>query len=91
MKTFLLTESEARLVGAIKDLEFGEIYGYEIDGCARGCESTLGGGNAELIEFIRNQGYLELNKIIVHEGEAKQVEIFGEKDGIKYKKKIRLS
>ena len=91
MKAFLLTESEARLISAIKDLEFGEIYSYEITGRTRGYERVLAGGNAELIEFIRDNGYSEINKIVVHEGEAKQVEIFGERDGIKYKKKVRLS
>lgn len=90
METLSVSESERLLIETIRDVQYGELFGVRVT--QQGPKETmrLREGNAQLIRFLRENGYIELPKVTIHNGEVKQVEVVGNKNGIRYRKKIRF-
>ena len=85
-----LSVEETLLIDTIEDIGFGrlcEVYVPETDPVVK---RDVRGRNAKLIKTLRDNGITELVAILVHEGEAQQIEVAGEKNGFRFVKKIRL-
>lgn len=90
MVQLYLSENEVLLVEAIEDVGYGELYDIELADEPKNVKKDLRDGNAKLIEYIRENGYLFLPLVTVHCGEAKQVDVTGVKTGIRFTKRIRF-
>jgi hypothetical protein len=86
----LLSEEELKLIETIKAVEYGELYNVSVPDGPHEIPKELRSGNADLILFLRMNGYIDLPLVTVHCKEVKQIEVEGEKNGIKYKKRIRF-
>ena len=84
----LISDAERDLIMSIRDIEYGELFDVLIVNAEPTHEVGMRRGNTRLIKCLRQ--HPEVEKIVVHEGEAKQVEVLGEKPNFKYRKKIRL-
>ena len=81
---------ETLLIDTIEEVGFGRLCDVEIPHGEPVVKRDLKGRNAKLIKLLRDKGITELVTVIVHEGEAQQIEIAGSKHGIKFVKKIKL-
>jgi hypothetical protein len=90
MVSLLLSLEEKLLVETIEDIGYGHLYDVRIADSEKSFAKKLRDGNANFIEYLRESGYAEVEKIDVHDKEVKYVEVHGEKNGIKFTKKIRF-
>jgi len=84
----LISNSERTLIMLIQGIQFGELYDVMVPQEKPSIEVGLQNGNRKLIKYLRE--HPEVQTIQVHCGEAKQIEVTGEKDKIRYRQKIRF-
>jgi hypothetical protein len=91
VKTLSLSQSETLLVETIKEVQYGELRNVSIAADEpKNCKKQLQDGNAQLIHFIRENGYIDIPLITIHCGQARGLEIPGMRNGIEFTKKIRF-
>mgnify|MGYP001049408314 CR=1 FL=1 len=84
----LISNAEKDLIMTIREVEYGELYDILIVKQKPQNEVGMRRGNVKLIKCIRENP--EVEKIVIHEGEAKQVEVLGKSNDFRYRRKIRL-
>ena len=90
MRELLLSETELTLAELIDEVGFGELYDVSLVEGPRTKRKRVREGTAQLIEFVRENGYADLEQVTIHEKDVKQIEVTGSKHEIRYKKKIRF-
>ena len=85
-----ISVEETLLIDAIEEVRFGKLLDVSIPYNEPTIHRNLRIGNGKLIKRLREDGIVDLVSITVHEGEAQQIEVAGEKNGFKFIKKIKL-
>jgi len=85
-----ISVEETLLIDAIEEVRFGKLLDVSIPYSEPTIHRNLRIGNGKLIKRLREDGIVDLVSITVHEGEAQQIEVAGEKNGFKFIKKIKL-
>ena len=85
-----LSVEETLLIDTIEEVKFGRLCNVFVPESKPIIKRDIHGGNVKLIRALRENGITELIAIMVHEGEAQQIEVAGEKNGFRFVKKIRL-
>ena len=85
-----ISVEETLLIDAIEEVRFGKLLDVSIPYSEPTIHRNLRIGNGKLINRLREDGIVDLVSITVHEGEAQQIEVAGEKNGFKFIKKIKL-
>jgi hypothetical protein len=87
----LLTESEAAILDAANFVKFGELHDVELVQEEPRVSRTITTCQIAFIMALRDEGVTKLDNIIVHNGMPSQIEVYGTKNDIKYKRKIRFN
>lgn len=85
-----LTAQEAHILDVASRIKFGEILNAEVHGKERVKERILTEGQQRFVNLIREEGWLCIDKIVVHNGEPATLEITGEDSGLEYKIKRKV-
>ena len=90
LKSLDVTTQEAHILDVAARIKFGEILNAEIHRKEQVEKMDLSESQERFINLIREEGWVELDKIVVHNGEPATVEIRGEDGGLEYiiKRKI---
>lgn len=86
-----LTPSEAKLIAAIQQLQFGTILECELStGEAPVCERELTQAQKALIEELRQNGWSRILQIKVHQGEPNYMEVPVQMQGFSSRKLLKF-
>ena len=88
---FMLTKQEAAILDAAAHVKFGELLEIEIQPGDREVERELAPPQVGFVQTLRTEELSYLDAIVVHNGLPVQIEIDGQFEGIKYRRKIRFS
>ena len=88
---FPLTPTEAAILAAAQELQFGELLNVAVEDSASRIPMTLSAQQKAFIQTLRKQGVRYLDTIIVHNGYPSQIEIEGQFGDIHYRRKIRFT
>jgi hypothetical protein len=90
LKSFSVTAQEAHILNVAGRIKFGEIYKAETHCRERVEQKELTEAQERFIEMLREEGWICIGKIVVHNGEPATVEIDGEDGGLEYKIKRKV-
>lgn len=82
--------NEQRLLEAIQEVKFGELYGVEVLDAPKEIITKVKDSNVKLLELIR-EGNPLVDTITIHDGEAVSAIIVGMRHGWGYRKKVKLT
>ena len=86
-----LTPTEAAILMAAQEIQFGELLQVVIEDSDELVPMTLTGPQKAFVETLRKQGIRYLDSIVVHNGNPQQIEVEGAFGSIQYRRKIRFT
>ena len=87
---FPLTPTEAAILMAAQEIQFGELLQVVIEDSDERVPMTLTSPQKAFVETLRRQGIRYLDSIVVHNGNPQQIEVEGAFGSIQYRRKIRF-
>jgi hypothetical protein len=85
-----LTMQEAHILDVAAKIQFGEIYDAEVHCKEPTMLQDVTDGQKRFVDMVREEGWVCISKIVVHNGEPAIVEIDGEDAGLTYKIKRKI-
>ena len=84
-----VTKRELELIGTIRKLGYGELYGVEIEDGYRSIAAELSTCEADLIDFIRD-GQQEISVLHIHQSQPAYAETDFVSHGFRCRKKTKF-
>src|SRR5512134_3014777 len=88
---FALTPTEAVILAAAAEIQFGELLDVEVKAENAFVLMNLSAAQHAFVKTIRKEGVRYLDSITIHNGYPSQIEIEGQFDRIHYRRKIRFT
>lgn len=90
LKSLDITTQEAHILDVAARIKFGEILDAEVNHRERVKPKELTEAQERFINMLREEGWVFIDKIVVHNGEPATVEVEGEDSGLAYKIKRKI-
>ena len=90
IKSLDITTQEAHILDVAARIKFGEILDAEVHCRERVKRRELSEAQERFIDMLREEGWVCISKIVIHNGEPATVEIDGEDSGLEYKIKRKV-
>jgi len=90
LKSVYLTEQEVHILELASKIKFGEILSAEVSNSKRTNEREITDSQHRFVDLVRAEGWAQIDRIAVHNGEPATVEIEGDDNGLKYKIKRKI-
>lgn len=84
-----LSLDEAALLDLAERIGFGDIYDVTLDRSLT-ANRQVSPAQARFLGILARDGVCHLARVTIHEGVPVQIEVEGERDGIRYTQKIRV-
>jgi hypothetical protein len=90
LQSLNLTTQEAHILDVAAKIQFGEIYEAEVHCKEPAKLKDVTDGQKCFVDMVREEGWMCISKIVVHNGEPATLEIDGEDAGLTYKIKRKI-